>query len=166
LGTNRVTGMKNDLRDLVLDQGNNPDQCWVCGQANKDGLRIPFHRDGEHGAKADYTSRVEHDGWPGVLHGGITFALMDEALAWALFFQGIRGVTARAETSFKRPIRTGTPLAIRGWTTTRRRRLITAQAEIRSGAPGLELMAEMEATMFVLAENAPPAEPQAGVTAS
>jgi acyl-coenzyme A thioesterase PaaI-like protein len=147
--------MKDDIRNLVVDLGDNTDQCYVCGQANQKGLRIPFHQDGPQGAQAQYVTRTELDGWPGVLHGGITFALMDEALAWALFFQGIRGVTARAETSFKRPIRTGTPLNIRGWTVSRRRHLITARAEIRTADAAAELMAEMEATMFVLAENAP-----------
>jgi acyl-coenzyme A thioesterase PaaI-like protein len=158
--------MKQDMRDLVVGRGDNTDHCYVCGQANTDGLRIPFHQDGPHGAKAQYVTRIEHDGWPGVLHGGITFALMDEALAWALFFQGIRGVTARAETSFKRPIRTGTPLAIRGWTVSRRRQLIMARAEIRTQEPDSELMAEMEATMFVLAENAPKRAPEIQGTAS
>jgi acyl-coenzyme A thioesterase PaaI-like protein len=147
--------MKDDIRNLLVERGDNTDQCYVCGQANQKGLRIPFCQDGPHGAQAQYVTRRELDGWPGVLHGGITFALMDEALAWALLFQGIRGVTARAETSFKRPIRTGTPLDIRGWTVSRRRQLITARAEIRTADPAAELMAEMEATMFVLAENAP-----------
>jgi acyl-coenzyme A thioesterase PaaI-like protein len=158
--------MKDDIRDLVVARGDNANLCYVCGQGNKDGLRIPFHQDGPHGAKAQYLSRVEHDGWPGVLHGGITFALMDEALAWALFFQGIRGVTARAETSFKRPIRTGTPLVIRGWTVSRRRQLITARAEIRTQEAASELMAEMEATMFVLAESAPKPAPATEAPAS
>ena len=158
--------MKDDIRNLVVNLGNNTDKCYVCGKANQNGLKIPFLRDGEHGARAQYTSRLEHDGWPGVLHGGITFALMDEALAWALFFQGIRGVTARAEASFRRPIRTGMPVAIRGWTISRRKQLITARAEIRREEPNAELMAEMEATMFVLADGKPKPEPDTQLTAS
>jgi acyl-coenzyme A thioesterase PaaI-like protein len=104
---------------------------------------------------------VEHVGWPGILHGGVTFTLMDESLGWALYFQGKRGVTAKAQTSFKLPIRTGTPLIIRGWTTGRRRQLVTARAEVRTAGPESELMAEMDATMFLVAEDAPQQESKA-----
>lgn len=147
--------METELKNLVVELGEDTSNCFVCGQANKSGLQIPFVRDGEQGSCARYTARPEHDGWPGVLHGGVTFSLMDEALGWALFFQGLRGVTARAETQFKRPIRAGTAVMIRGWTTGRRRRLISAHAEIRTEGDNSELMAEMEATMFLLAEGEP-----------
>jgi acyl-coenzyme A thioesterase PaaI-like protein len=145
----------NDLKHLIIKLGDDTSNCYVCGQANKLGLQIPFVRDGEHGSSACYTARPEHEGWPGVLHGGITFALMDESLGWALYFQGIRGVTARVQTQFKQPIRTGMSLRICGWTLERRRKLITARAEIRMDSPESALMADMDATMFLLADNAP-----------
>jgi acyl-coenzyme A thioesterase PaaI-like protein len=150
--------MKEQIKDLVLKLGDDTSHCYACGQENSQGLRVPFAPDGENGSRATYTARVEHDGWPGIMHGGVTFTLMDEALGWALYFQGIRGVTAKAETSFKRPIRTGTGLVIRGWTVRRKRQLITARAEVRTDDAASELMAEMDATMFLLAEDAPPQE--------
>lgn len=142
--------MKTEIKDLVLNRGDDTTNCYVCGQANQRGLQIKFVRDGEQGSCALYTARVEHDGWPGLLHGGITFALMDEAVAWAAFFQGLRAVTARVEASFKHPIPTGTPLVVRGWTANRKRQLITARADLRI-AENSDLMAELEATMFLLA---------------
>jgi acyl-coenzyme A thioesterase PaaI-like protein len=148
----------DDLKHLVIKLGDDTSNCYVCGQANGMGLQVPFVRDGESGSSAQYTARSEHEGWPGVLHGGITFSLLDESLGWALYFQGMRGVTARAETQFKKPIRTGTPLTIRGWTIERRRQLITARAEIRTAAPESELMAALDATMFLLADHAPKKE--------
>lgn len=147
--------MKEKITELVMKLGDDTSHCYACGQDNSQGLRVPFVPDGEQGSRATYTAKTEHDGWPGILHGGITFTLMDESLGWALYFQGMRGVTAKAETGFKKPIRTGTPLVIRGWIVRRRRQLITARAEIRVDGPDSELMAEMDATMFLLAENAP-----------
>jgi acyl-coenzyme A thioesterase PaaI-like protein len=144
-----------ELKHIVLAQGDDTSNCFVCGQANARGMRLPFVREGACGSSAQYTARAEHEGWPGVLHGGITFSLLDEALAWAVFFQGMRGVTARAQTQFKKPIRTGTPLIIRGWTLERRKRLITARAEVRTAGPEAELMAAADATVFLLAERAP-----------
>ncbi len=142
--------MNTGIKELV-QRGDDTSNCYVCGQANPHGLQVKFEREGEHGSRALYTARVEHDGWPGLLHGGITFALMDEAVSWAAFFQGLRAVTARLETNFKRPIPTGTPLLVRGWTVSRKRRLITARAELRV-VDTSDLMADLEATMFLLAE--------------
>ncbi len=142
--------MNTGIKKLV-QRGDDTSNCYVCGQANQRGLQVKFEREGEHGSRALYTARVEHDGWPGLLHGGVTFALMDEAVSWAAFFQGLRAVTARLETNFKRPIPTGTPLLVRGWTISRKRRLITARAELRV-VDTSDLMADLEATMFLLAE--------------
>lgn len=150
--------MTEEIRSLVTELGDDTSQCFVCGHANKRGLQIPFVKDGERGSRAHYTARQEHDGWPGVLHGGVTFALMDEALGWALFYQGLRGVTARVETKFKLPIRTGACVVVRAWTTDRRRELISARAEVRSDDERSELLAELSATMYLLAENAPKCE--------
>lgn len=150
--------MNDQLKNLVVKLGDDTSHCYACGQENSQGLRVTFVPDGETGSRAPYTARVEHEGWPGILHGGVTFTLMDESLGWALYFQGMRGVTAKAQTSFRLPIRTGTPLIIRGWTTGRRRQLVTARAEVRTAGPESELMAEMDATMFLVAENAPQQE--------
>ena len=123
--------------------------CYVCGPDNAAGLHIPFVADGAHGSSARYTVRAEHCGWPGLLHGGVAFALMDEALAWACYFQGLYGVTARVETRFRQPLPVGSKLMIRAWTTDQRRRLITARAEIRLDADDEPLVAEADATMFL-----------------
>src|SRR5271169_3326950 len=90
--------------------------CYVCGPENARGMQVPFFPDGPHGCRALYTARAEHSGWPGMLHGGVTFALMDEALGWAVHFQGLHGVTARADTRFRQPVAIGAKLIIRAWT--------------------------------------------------
>jgi uncharacterized protein (TIGR00369 family) len=123
--------------------------CYVCGPENAQGLRVPFVSEGEGGCRAEYTARAEHCGWPGLLHGGIAFTLMDEALAYALYFHGLYGVTARVETRFRQPIPAGTKLIIRAWTLDRRRRLVDARAEIRVDAHDGALVAEAEATMYL-----------------
>jgi acyl-coenzyme A thioesterase PaaI-like protein len=85
-----------------------------------------------------------------MMHGGVTFALMDEALGWAVHFQGLHGVTARADTRFRQPVPIGAKLIIRGWTLAQRRRLMTARAEIRIDDQEQTLLAEIDATMFLL----------------
>lgn len=128
----------------------NPKTCYVCGPENPKGLHVPFFPDGPQGSRAEYTARPEHGGWPGILHGGVTFSLMDEALGWAVHFQGLNGVTARADTRFRQPVEVGTRLIIRAWTLEQRRQLLKARAEIRIDDRDQTLVAETEATMFLL----------------
>jgi acyl-coenzyme A thioesterase PaaI-like protein len=127
----------------------NTQNCYVCGPLNPTGLHIAFQRDGEQGARGEYTAVREHCGWPGILHGGISFALMDEALAYAIYFQGLFGVTAKAETRFREPIPEGSRVVIRAWVVERRRKLVTAKAEIRLVGGDGRLLAETDATMFL-----------------
>jgi len=123
--------------------------CYICGPNNAVGLQIQFFPDGPHGARAEYIAREEHCGWPGVLHGGVTFALMDEAFAYALYMQGLYGVTAKVETRFRQPVRVGEKLLIRAWTTDQRRRLVDARAEVHLATPDGPLVAEAAATMYL-----------------
>jgi acyl-coenzyme A thioesterase PaaI-like protein len=74
---------------------------------------------------------------------------MDEALAWALYFQGLYGVTAKVETRFRQPVSVGEKLVIRAWTLDRRRRLVDARAEIRVDGDDGALVAEATATMYL-----------------
>jgi acyl-coenzyme A thioesterase PaaI-like protein len=85
-----------------------------------------------------------------MLHGGVTFALMDEALGWAVHFQGLHGVTARADTRFRQPVAIGAKLIIRAWTLERRHCLMTAHAEIRIDNQEQTLVGEIDATMYLL----------------
>jgi acyl-coenzyme A thioesterase PaaI-like protein len=85
-----------------------------------------------------------------MLHGGVTFTLMDEALGWAVHFQGLHGVTARADTRFRQPVAIGAKLIIRAWTLEQRRQLMTARAEIRLDNQDQTLVAEVDATMYLI----------------
>jgi acyl-coenzyme A thioesterase PaaI-like protein len=66
--------------------GNKDSMCYVCGPDNLLRLQVPFSPDGAQGSQARYTARPEHAGWNGILHGGVTFALMDEAFGWSLYY--------------------------------------------------------------------------------
>ncbi len=125
-------------------------QCYVCGVENKSGLHVPFVPDGDNGSRAEYVAQPEHCGWPGIMHGGVTFALMDEALGWAVYFHNLSGVTAKVTVRFREPISVGTRLVVRGWIVERRRRIVTARAEIRGDSEGKPLLAEADATMYVV----------------
>jgi acyl-coenzyme A thioesterase PaaI-like protein len=124
--------------------------CFVCGPDNPLGLQVPFEPDGEAGSTATYVARKEHGGWNGILHGGVVFALMDEAFGWCLYFQRIPSVTARIQTSFHQPIPIGTHLHIRAWVTGQRRKLFDAKAEVRLDNVSGLLVAEPNAVLYTV----------------
>ena len=123
--------------------------CYVCGEENPLGLHVPFARDGENGSRAAYVARPEHVGWPGLLHGGLLFTLMDEAIAWSLYYGGLRGVTAKAEARFRTPVTVGSSLVITASIMERARRLVRTRAEVRRDEGNNEIVAELVATMFL-----------------
>jgi len=61
-----------------------------------------------------FVVREEHQGAPGILHGGLLMTAFDECLgtAWQLVLRA--AVTARMETDFRRPIPVGTDLWLHG----------------------------------------------------
>ena len=80
--------------------------CFVCEQNNDAGLRIPFFHDEERNlVTADFTLSDEFSGAPTMLHGGVTLAVLDEAMAWACIAIGRQwAVTSETSTKFHRAI--------------------------------------------------------------
>ena len=56
----------------------NSDFCFVCGRRNGRGLRMSFYDDGQQCVWSDYTVTEEYQGYPGIVHGGIIAAMLDE----------------------------------------------------------------------------------------
>ena len=111
--------------------------CFGCGQNNPIGLKLSFRWDGKT-ARTEFTATELYQGWPGLLHGGITACLLDEATAYAARYEGVNCVTARMQVEFKQPI----PV------TSKNRKLVRSHAAI-SLTDGT-LVAEGTATQFVV----------------
>ncbi|MFA5536068.1 MAG: PaaI family thioesterase [Bacillota bacterium] len=85
--------------------------CFGCSAKNPIGLKLEFIRDGES-FYSDYTPREEFQGYPGILHGGITATLLDEVMANNLFTQGFFVVTAEMNIRYLHKIPIGEQLRI------------------------------------------------------
>ncbi len=123
--------------------------CFACGQENPIGLKLSFHRDGET-ARAEFTPGECHQGWPGIVHGGIIETLLDEAMCYAPFFHGMYCVTAKMEFRIRQPVMVGQRLLISSNMVRQTRKLVEAEAEIvlEDGTP----VAEGKATMYVVSQ--------------
>ena len=134
-------------------RGEKSSRCYVCGPDNPYGLQVAFERDGERGSRAIYRAREEHEGWKGILHGGVTFCLMDEALGWCLFYQGIGAVTTKIETRFVKPVPIDSEVIVRAWVVRNRKRLYEAHAEVCMNNAEMMVLAEADAVMVAMSTD-------------
>ena len=121
-------------------------QCFVCGSDNSKSLGVAFERDSNRGSRAHYVARAEHVGWPGLLHGGVLFSLLDDAVGWAARFDGQPSVTSRASIRYRQPVPTEMALQISG-TVHRRGRVMKAAGSATRVDTG-DVVAELEALLF------------------
>ena len=125
--------------------------CFACGQLNPGGLHLDFEVKRDR-AEARYTAEQRHQGYDGLLHGGVVTALLDEAMGWAIFHQGIWGVTARINVTFRLPVPTGEELRVLGEMVRDRGRLIETRGTLTRSRDGA-VLAEAEGTFLRMPEE-------------
>ena len=109
-------------------------RCYVCGRDNPSGLQVAFEIDqSSRTITGRFTPRSEHEGWEGIVHGGIIAALLDEAMVKLAAHLGIRSVSAELTVKFKAPAAPGEELLVRGRIVREASRLIEAEAVVERG---------------------------------
>ena len=109
--------------------------CFACGGRNPHGLHLHFRRDGEGAVICRYDPKPEDQGFPGVMHGGILAALLDESMAWAMWAADrALGVTAKMETRYRRTVGVDRTLIVRGRVARTRGRRIEVEASVDDAA--------------------------------
>ena len=124
---------------LSAEQAERANHCFVCGDANPVGLRVKFRLDGEV-CRAEFTPDERHQGYAGVMHGGLLFSLLDDVMANWLWLQGHACFTARAEVRYRAPVPLHRPLALEGRLLRGRGRLYEMQGLILDQASGDRLV--------------------------
>ena len=90
---------------------------------------------------SEVTFGVHHQGGPGIAHGGIVGAALDEACGLLATWHRFPAVTARIAIRYRKPAPIGKPLQVTARVETDRGRRIEISGELRDGA---ELLAEAE----------------------
>jgi len=123
--------------------------CFVCGVENPLGLQLRFY-DSEPGqVAAEYTLHENYQGYPGVAHGGVVAAMLDEAAGRSLMGDMVTPrfmFTARLNVRYRKNVPVGQPLRLVGKAGESRGRTATATSTIYDQAGNI--LAEAEALLI------------------
>ena len=90
--------------------------CFGCGATNPIGLRLRLRMEGQC-LVTEFVPGEEHQGWPGVVHGGIIASLLYEVLENLPYYSGQVTMIRRMETRLRRPAKTGDRITAKAWQT-------------------------------------------------
>jgi uncharacterized protein (TIGR00369 family) len=109
--------------------------CMVCGSSenNPDSLELVFSQHPDGSVSAPFVVSPKHQGYTGLLHGGMTSTLLDAAMTHCLFMQGIKALTAELTVRFLAPIRLGQTLTVCAKLLGQRRGIYQLEAWLMSG---------------------------------
>jgi uncharacterized protein (TIGR00369 family) len=95
------------MQHKVITKQPNSKMCLVCGLKNPFGLHTSFFELDNEELLAIFTSRKEHQSYPGRLHGGISSTILDETMGRAIMIKSageVWGVTVELNIRFKKPV--------------------------------------------------------------
>jgi acyl-coenzyme A thioesterase PaaI-like protein len=118
--------------------------CFACGEL-EGGLRMRFTAGENETMWAVFEVSIHHQGAPGIAHGGLIAAAMDEALGTLAHYTRRPAVTGQLSTTFRRPVPVGATLHIVARIDSREGRKVnvsaTAHLDAREGPVAAEATA-------------------------
>jgi len=123
--------------------------CFGCGELHPTGLHLVAHAGQGVDLTAEFTVTENHQGAPGLAHGGLLSLAFDEALGKLMWLLRAPAVTARLETDFLRPVPMGSTLHISARITGQVSRKVYCEAEGRLNSVDGEV-AVRAAALFVI----------------
>lgn len=111
--------------------------CWGCG-GNVAGIELPLpEREGIEEYEAWFAFDERHQGGPGIVHGGLVAAALDEACSLLATWHRFPAVTARLFVRYRRPVPIDTELLVRADVEASRGRRIRIRGRLTDGDESL-----------------------------
>jgi acyl-coenzyme A thioesterase PaaI-like protein len=120
------------MKYKVINKQYTSRHCFVCGEENKYGVGAKFYELENGEVVGIFKSPMEHSGYPGRMHGGISSALIDETIGRAILISepNTFAVTLELSTQFKKPVPVCTELKVIGRLTSINGRVFEGTGEI------------------------------------
>ncbi len=131
----------------------NSSHCFVCGLDNAHGLHMKFYEDGTGKVISDIIVPRQFQGYPGVVHGGIIAAMLDEVSGRTITnSEATRWmVTASLSIRYRKPVPVEKPLHLEGSLTQDSGAVARVRGEIYDET-GV-LLAEAEAVLAAIPQS-------------
>lgn len=123
-------------------------KCFGCGELHPTGLHFTAIAGSGLNLNGKFLVTENHQGAPGLAHGGLLALAFDEALGKLMWLLRASAVTARLETDFLLPVPIGTELHIEAEITGVAGRKVYSRAQGRLGSPEGEI-AVTAAALFI-----------------
>ena len=121
--------------------------CFACGPDNPVGLHIDYAVDDAEVCTAEFTPGENHLSWEDTVHGGIIYSALDDVTGNIPYARGLIAHTARCEIRYRRPLRAGETIRLKGWVEKEKGRLMVIRGEARRKEDN-ELIAECTASFL------------------
>ena len=121
--------------------------CFGCGHENPSGLRLKMKI--EDGAvRADFMPMSHHQGWPGIVHGGIISALLYEVMENWPYLHGVATMMRSMDIRLRSPATVGRTIRATSWLERREGREISVASRLESDgktvAEGIASLVELD----------------------
>lgn len=124
--------------------------CLLCGAKNPLSMHLHFMADDNHVVYANFQANDMLQGYQGIIHGGVTCALLDAAMTHCLFNRSIEAVTGELKVKFVRPVPCRASLQLKAWVEKAFKPLYMLKAELHCGE---SLLASAEAKFMQTATD-------------
>ncbi len=120
------------MKYRITGKQENSNNCIVCGLKNELGLKASFYELENGDVVAVFTSRDEHQSYPGRMHGGVAAGILDEVIGRAMMVENKNawGVTVELSLRYNKPIPLNEELKAVGRVIKDSRRLFEGYGEI------------------------------------
>ncbi len=111
----------------------NSKMCFVCGLENSSGLKSRFYELETGELLAIFQPTIDHQGYPGRLHGGLAATILDETIGRAIILKhsdNIWGVTLEFSMRLRKPIALDSDVRVRTRVTKENKRFFEGTGEI------------------------------------
>jgi uncharacterized protein (TIGR00369 family) len=117
---------------MLQHKQRNSEMCFVCGRSNPVGLYMQFYDDGELEVHSEFTAPAHYQGYPGVVHGGVLAAMLDEVVARVAMIGDPHHfmMSVKLQVLYRHPVPVETPLRVVGRILRLRGRLGKAEGRI------------------------------------
>jgi len=121
------------MKHSVVRKQHNSKMCFVCGLKNDSGLQASFYETENNELVALFVPTLEHQSYPGRMHGGIASTILDETIGRTILVgrnDDFWGVTIELQVKYKKPIPLDTEIKVIARLTEEGKRFFKGSGEI------------------------------------